>query len=58
MLVDLTDAEVDSLLETLHFGQEAVRSAEGTPETVRRDKLDHLAEIAIKLRAARKRPVH
>lgn len=54
MVIDFTEAELDALVETVTFGQDAVRNAQNTPYDLRQQKLDLLAAIAVKLRATRR----
>lgn len=53
MLLDLDDADVDLIRESLRYSKHHVREAQGTPYDVRQDKLRRIEEVEAKIRALR-----
>jgi hypothetical protein len=54
MQIDLTPSDLEVLLESLEYSERNVRDALGTPYAVRRENLQRLADVAEKLRTAKK----
>lgn len=54
MMIDLSSAEVETLLESLEYSKLRVREAQGTPYPVRQENLARLDAVATTLREARK----
>ena len=54
MNVDLSPEELDTLLTSLSYSQQAIRDAPNTPYDLRRQNLERLDRVAEKLRVARR----
>ena len=54
MVVDLTPEEVETLLTSLEYSKDCIRSAADTPYAVRQENLARLDAAAQKLRSTRK----
>jgi len=51
MLVEFTEAEIRTMLESLESSKQRIRDAQGTPYEVRTENLARLDALAQKLRA-------
>lgn len=56
MTVELSEQEIEILLESLKHSLKRIRDAQETPDTVRQNNLTRLEEVALKLRLAKKIP--
>lgn len=54
MLIDLTPEDIETLLTSIEYSKDRVRSAEGTPNAVRHENLERLDAAAQRLRKARR----